>query len=195
MKKLFFILNLTLAFQLFAEEREIDYASYIDIINADPLWTKDVGGIVDTFAYEVGNCDEIERLTVKIKDPGENANTDKYIQALQNKMNTYIKKYFKNLSDYEATGVCHLGDQYFFLLKKSHWWRDSWIARQVITYTGTSSKDMQVEFSRSLYGSSNNEKHKLDKWYDYDERKKHVVNICNIIKQNLGKERVIRECR
>lgn len=95
MKKLFFILNLTLAFQLFAEEREIDYASYIDIINADPLWTKDVGGIVDTFAYEVGNCDEIERLTVKIKDPGENANTDKYIQALQNKMNTYIKSTLK----------------------------------------------------------------------------------------------------
>lgn len=195
MKKMIFILNLTLAFQLFAEEREIDYASYVDIINADPLWTKDIQGIVDVFAYDAGNCEDIDRITIKIGNPGKNANEDKFIQAMQNKMASYMKKAFKNVMEYEAVGVCHLGDQYFSLLKKSNWWRDSWIARQVIIYTGTSPKDMQVEFARTLYGSSVNEKHKLDKWYDYDERRKHVVTICNIIKQNLGSERVIKECR
>ena len=195
MKKLFFILNLTLVFQLFAEEREIDYASYVDIINADPLWTKDIGGIGDVFAYDVGNCEDIDRITIKIGKPEGHVNKDKFIQAVQNKMASYMKKIFKHMMEYEATGVCHLGDQYFFLLKKTNWLRDSWLARQVITYTGTSPKDMEVEFAKTLYDSSANEKHKLDKWYDYDERKKHVVNICNIIKQNLGRERVISECR
>lgn len=193
---LIFALNLVLASQLFAaEEKEIDYASYINIIDADPIWTKDVGAISDSFIYEVGNCEGIQRLTIKITKPGEKANEEKFMQAVQNKAVYYMKKNFKNLFDYESLGICHLADQYFYLLKKSNWWRDSWIARQVITYKATSPKDMEVEFAKTLYGDSNNEKHKLDKWYDYNERKKHVVNICNIINQNIGKERVINECR
>jgi len=197
MKKIIFILNLILVFQLFAEEKEEDYSKYLEFIKSDFDW-EGVNRFSDIFEYEFNKCNRMLRITYLVKYRFD----VKDEQALVNKLQEFHQKttkqmaidHYKNSPSGELVGQCLVDNEKFFLHKISGNTAVKWKIFQWIAYHSTDPANFTI-FQSSVQFPWGKQKLEINQMRNYAERGEQAKIICKKTSRALDLEDIIQICR
>lgn len=206
MKKIIFVLSLIWVSQVWAEENEEDVSKYIEFVNSDVMFSKNVKMVQDNFRYESESCDNIFRTTIAFKLPTnfKSELTKKEFTAnllleakkqLDKKFEAYFNK--KHLK-IEYLGPCIVRNLMFkFYEVKDASFRKKWKAMQELTYvTGDlDNSDIQQIARFSIIINDKQHEKRMTDFESYTERAARAKMLCKDSPRMISFNEVMDYCK
>lgn len=200
MKKLLFILILICSSQgLAIEESDIDYSKYIEAIHSDFKWTSNIMIMFEIFMFEIGNCNDIIRSTVILKNLEPTEEDEKImVNAIRKIYHPNLPK--KYINEYKFMGWCNINNQTYRLHKKANWPNDLW---SVVGYVNSHAinKNEIFEYIDFPYNHEittpklTERKQQKHSFLSYKERENRIRERCEKIEEIITKDEAIKACK